>query len=148
MNSFGTDEFTKEHLKNFHADKGVDFFTMLQSRYPLMFSESLAPIPTKPPTGISDALVFFVFFFLFSPLLSFFSARRWYPPGSGEVFDSFRRSGLMDRFIAEGKEYFFISNIENLGAMIDNRSEIFFLSSLLLLCIEIMTVFFFVFQEC
>lgn len=28
-------------------------------------------------------------------------------------------SGMLDKFIKEGKEYIFISNVENLGAVLD-----------------------------
>jgi UTP--glucose-1-phosphate uridylyltransferase len=43
----------------------------------------------------------------------------WYPPGHGDVYQSFYNSGLLDQFIKEGKEYMFLSNIDNLGATVD-----------------------------
>ncbi len=46
-------------------------------------------------------------------------SRHWYPPGSGDVFRSIMRSGLGEQFLKAGKEYLFISNIENLGGLID-----------------------------
>jgi UDP-N-acetylglucosamine pyrophosphorylase len=53
-------------------------------------------------------------------MLYIFSPRRsWYPPGHGDFYDSFRNSGLLDEFIAEGREFCFISNIDNLGATVD-----------------------------
>ena len=59
----------------------------------------------------------------------FFNALpSWYPPGSGEVFSGLARSGLLDQFTKAGKEYMFISNVENLGATIDCKVPIFFLS--------------------
>jgi len=51
--------------------------------------------------------------------LLFLSLSRWYPPGHGDVYDSFYNSGLLKKFISEGKQYVFISNIDNLGATID-----------------------------
>ena len=45
--------------------------------------------------------------------------RSWYPPGHGDVYPSLKRSGLLDKFIKEGKEFIFISNIDNLGATVD-----------------------------
>ncbi|KAJ3109563.1 UTP-glucose-1-phosphate uridylyltransferase [Physocladia obscura] len=45
--------------------------------------------------------------------------RQWYPPGHGDLFESLATSGLLDQLIAEGKEYLFISNIDNLGATVD-----------------------------
>lgn len=43
----------------------------------------------------------------------------WYPPGHGDIYASFYNSGLLDKLIAEGKEYIFVSNIDNLGATVD-----------------------------
>lgn len=44
---------------------------------------------------------------------------RWYPPGHGDFYESFQNSGLLRQFIAEGREYCFLSNIDNLGATVD-----------------------------
>uniref|UniRef100_A0A4W6DUR3 UTP--glucose-1-phosphate uridylyltransferase n=1 Tax=Lates calcarifer TaxID=8187 RepID=A0A4W6DUR3_LATCA len=43
----------------------------------------------------------------------------WYPPGHGDIYASFYNSGLLDQLIAQGKEYIFVSNIDNLGATVD-----------------------------
>lgn len=43
----------------------------------------------------------------------------WYPPGHGDIYQSFYNSGLLSDFIDEGKEYMFVSNIDNLGATVD-----------------------------
>lgn len=43
----------------------------------------------------------------------------WYPPGHGDFYESFYNSGLLDEFIKQGREYCFISNIDNLGATVD-----------------------------
>lgn len=32
---------------------------------------------------------------------------------------SFKNSGLLDKFLAKGKEYCFLSNVDNLGATVD-----------------------------
>lgn len=45
--------------------------------------------------------------------------RSWYPPGHGDVYASLKRSGLLEQFLKEGKEFVFISNIDNLGATVD-----------------------------
>ncbi len=42
-----------------------------------------------------------------------------YPPGHGDVYRSLVNSGLLDRLLAEGREYVFVSNIDNLGATVD-----------------------------
>ncbi|KAF9518105.1 hypothetical protein BS47DRAFT_1371141 [Hydnum rufescens UP504] len=46
---------------------------------------------------------------------------QWYPPGHGDLFDAMHNSGLLDRLIAAGKEYIFVSNVDNLGADVDLR---------------------------
>ena len=43
----------------------------------------------------------------------------WYPPGHGDVYESLYNSGLLEKFVKAGKEYVFISNIDNLGATVD-----------------------------
>ena len=43
----------------------------------------------------------------------------WYPPGHGDVYSSLKRSGLLKKFMDMGKEFIFISNIDNLGATVD-----------------------------
>lgn len=47
------------------------------------------------------------------------NTEAWYPPGHGDIYASFFNSGLLDTFISEGKEYIFVSNIDNLGATVD-----------------------------
>ncbi len=42
-----------------------------------------------------------------------------YAPGHGDLPDAIRRSGLLERFIAQGGKYVSIANIDNLGATID-----------------------------
>ena len=44
---------------------------------------------------------------------------RWYPPGHGDVYQSFFNSGLLEEFIKQGKKYVFVSNIDNMGATVD-----------------------------
>ena len=45
--------------------------------------------------------------------------RSWYPPGHGDIYNSLKRSGLLDKFLEESKEFIFISNIDNLGTTVD-----------------------------
>lgn len=42
-----------------------------------------------------------------------------YPPGHGDLYESIYNSGLLDQLIAQGKEYLFVSNVDNLGATVD-----------------------------
>jgi len=43
-----------------------------------------------------------------------------YPPGHGDLYRSLVRSGMLDELIAAGKEYLFVSNIDNLGSVVDS----------------------------
>ncbi|XP_060687097.1 UDP-glucose pyrophosphorylase 2b isoform X2 [Hemiscyllium ocellatum] len=99
MNSFNTDEDTKKILQKYRQSR-VKIHTFNQSRYPRIDKESLLPIAK----GLS---------------LSGDHAEAWYPPGHGDIYASFYNSGLLQTFLQEGKEYVFVSNIDNLGATVD-----------------------------
>ncbi|XP_008298057.1 UTP--glucose-1-phosphate uridylyltransferase isoform X1 [Stegastes partitus] len=99
MNSFNTDEETKKILQKYKHHR-VNIHTFNQSRYPRINKESLLPIAKN--MGMSGE-----------------NAEAWYPPGHGDIYASFHNSGLLDKLIAEGKEYIFVSNIDNLGATVD-----------------------------
>ncbi|XP_018530594.1 UTP--glucose-1-phosphate uridylyltransferase isoform X1 [Lates calcarifer] len=99
MNSFNTDEDTKKILQKYKHHR-VNIHTFNQSRYPRINRESLLPIAKN--MGMSGD-----------------NAEAWYPPGHGDIYASFYNSGLLDKLIAEGKEYIFVSNIDNLGATVD-----------------------------
>ncbi|CAF2405870.1 unnamed protein product [Rotaria sp. Silwood2] len=71
---------------------------MIFSEYPRIDRETLLPI-AKNIAGSDNSC--------------------WYPPGHGDIYQSFYQSGLLDVFIEQGKEYMFISNIDNLGATVD-----------------------------
>ncbi|KAM3864891.1 UTP--glucose-1-phosphate uridylyltransferase-like [Diretmus argenteus] len=99
MNSFNTDDETKKILQKY-AHHRVKIHTFNQSRYPRINKESLLPIAKD--MGMDGE-----------------NSEAWYPPGHGDIYTSFHNSGLLDKLIAEGKEYIFVSNIDNLGATVD-----------------------------
>lgn len=43
----------------------------------------------------------------------------WYPPGHGDLFDALNNLGLLDRLLAAGKTHLFVSNVDNLGAVVN-----------------------------
>jgi UTP--glucose-1-phosphate uridylyltransferase len=47
------------------------------------------------------------------------SISEWYPPGHGDMYEALGNSGLLDRLLDMGKEYLFVSNVDNLGATVD-----------------------------
>uniref|UniRef100_A0A914WN14 UTP--glucose-1-phosphate uridylyltransferase n=1 Tax=Plectus sambesii TaxID=2011161 RepID=A0A914WN14_9BILA len=98
MNSFNTDKDTARALKR--LDRSGNIRTFTQSRCPRIFKDSLMPVPQDSHDRPDDG---------------------WYPPGHGNIFQSMHNSGLLDELISEGREYCFVSNIDNTGATVDLR---------------------------
>lgn len=48
-----------------------------------------------------------------------YNPEEWYPPGHGDFYRSFVACGLAEKMIAIGKQWVFLSNIDNLGATVD-----------------------------
>ncbi|RUS14535.1 UTP--glucose-1-phosphate uridylyltransferase family [Jimgerdemannia flammicorona] len=42
-------------------------------------------------------------------------------PGHGDLFESLLNSALLEKLLAQGKEYLFVSNVDNLGATVDTN---------------------------
>ena len=98
MNSFYTDEDTKRIIDKYN-NVNVEIATFTESRFPRICKETLLPVASHCETAKDP--------------------EAWYPHGHGELFESFHASGLLDDLIQQGKEYCFVSNIDNLGATVD-----------------------------
>lgn len=96
MNSFNTHDDTFKIVERY-TKSNVQIHTFNQSQYPRLVVEDNSPLPSKGQTGKDG----------------------WYPPGHGDVFPSLRNSGKLDLLLSQGKEYVFISNSDNLGAVVD-----------------------------
>lgn len=96
MTSFNTHEDTLRIIKKY-ANQQLRITTFNQSRYPRINKETLLPCPTNANNDKSN----------------------WYPPGHGDVYNALMQSGVLDQLLAEGKEYLFVSNSDNLGAVVD-----------------------------
>ncbi|KAL1953933.1 hypothetical protein VTO42DRAFT_2011 [Malbranchea cinnamomea] len=96
MNSFNTDDDTQSIIKKYEGHN-IDIITFNQSRYPRILRDSLLPAPKSYDSPISD----------------------WYPPGHGDVFESLYNSGTLDKLLERGVEIVFLSNADNLGAVVD-----------------------------
>jgi UTP--glucose-1-phosphate uridylyltransferase len=94
MQSFYTDDLMKPVLGKV---KDVEILTYNQNKFPRVYEDSLQPVPSSPDAPLTE----------------------WNPPGHGDVFHCLRDSGLLDKLLAQGKKYLFISNIDNLGAIVD-----------------------------
>jgi len=98
MNSFNTDADTSNIIRKYGTENIViDSFN--QNKYPRIFADSLLPMIND-----SDG-----------------EHHQWYPPGHGDVYQSFADSGLLDSYLEAGKEWAFVSNVDNLGATVDFR---------------------------
>ena len=98
MNSFSTSEETLSLLKKYEADGFADRseVELMQNQIPKICQETLEPITwEKDP------------------------AQEWCPPGHADVYTALLGSGWLDRLIADGINYAFISNSDNLGATLD-----------------------------
>ncbi|KAI0254012.1 UTP--glucose-1-phosphate uridylyltransferase-domain-containing protein [Lactifluus subvellereus] len=96
MTSFNTHEDTLRIIKKY-ANQQLRITTFNQSRYPRIFKETLLPCPKSAEDD----------------------KKNWYPPGHGDLYNALLHSGVLDQLLAEGKEYLFVSNSDNLGAVVD-----------------------------
>jgi UDP-N-acetylglucosamine pyrophosphorylase len=98
MNSFSTSEETLAHLKAYQkeglADSGE--VELMQNQIPKIDAQTLDPVqwPADPDL-------------------------EWCPPGHGDLYPALVGSGWLDRLLAEGIKYAFVSNSDNLGAILD-----------------------------
>lgn len=97
MNSFRTDEDTATTLRGYR-DLGVENLPLgfLQSKVPKILEADLTPADHAE-----------------SPELG------WCPPGHGDLYTSIASSGVLDLLLDHGLEYAFVSNADNLGAVLD-----------------------------
>ncbi|XP_056162721.1 UTP--glucose-1-phosphate uridylyltransferase-like [Syzygium oleosum] len=96
MNSFNTQDCMPKIFER-HPNSNIAIATFDQSRYPCLDVDDFMPLPCKGLTG-SDG---------------------WYPPGHGDVYPSLMNSRRLDALLSQGKEYVFIANSDNSGAIVD-----------------------------
>ena len=107
MNSFSTSADTKKALKKYKglasADLGLEF---VQNKAPKVAADDLAPSswPKSP-------------------------AHEWCPPGHGDLYPAMLGSGTLDKLLAKGFKYMFVSNSDNLGATMDLKLLTWFAES-------------------
>ena len=98
MNSFSTSADTLGHLARYSANGLADprEVELMQNQIPKIDAETLQPVewPADPDL-------------------------EWCPPGHGDLFPALVGSGWLDRLLAEGVVYAFVSNSDNLGAVLD-----------------------------
>jgi UDP-N-acetylglucosamine pyrophosphorylase len=98
MNSFSTSGDTLAHLRRYRAEGLADAseVELMQNQIPKIDAASLGPVvwPADP-------------------------SLEWCPPGHGDLYPALVGSGWLDRLLAEGVRYAFVSNSDNLGAILD-----------------------------
>ena len=113
MNSFYTRETTLRALER-HPELRVDVpLDFVQGKVPKLAAGELRPVswPANPEL-------------------------EWAPPGHGDLYTSLVSSGMLDSLLDAGYEYAFVSNSDNLGAVLDERILSWFASERLPLLME------------
>src|SRR4051812_923983 len=98
MNSFYTRDDSLAALARYpdiEADVPLDF---VQGKFPKLLADDLEPAswPDNPEL-------------------------EWAPPGHGDLYTSIVTSGMLDTLLERGYRYAFVSNSDNLGAVLDER---------------------------
>jgi UDP-N-acetylglucosamine pyrophosphorylase len=96
MNSFSTSKDTLEFLKKYPALGEPAKLEFMQSAVPKVDAKTLQPVAWSKNPDL-----------------------EWCPPGHGDLYPSLLGSGLLDRLLAGGVKYMFVSNSDNLGAFLD-----------------------------
>ncbi len=114
MNSFSTRQDSLEFLRKYpelHNDIPLDF---LQHKAPKVLEKNLSPAvwPDNPKL-------------------------TWCPPGHGDLYIALYSSGILDLLLQEGYEYAFISNADNLGAVLDAQILGYFIENELPFMMEV-----------
>jgi UTP--glucose-1-phosphate uridylyltransferase len=99
MNSFATRDDTLAALERYPDlqvhDLPLDF---MQGKVPKLLEDELEPVEWPADPNL-----------------------EWAPPGHGDVYSSLRTSGMLERLLERGYRYLFLSNSDNLGAVLEPR---------------------------
>ena len=98
MNSFSTSGDTLAHMQRYKHDglAAASEVELMQNQVPKIDAATLAPVewPADPDL-------------------------EWCPPGHGDLYPALVGSGWLDRLLDDGVKYAFVSNSDNLGAILD-----------------------------
>ena len=100
MNSFSTSADTMAHLARYAEGGFADpqQVEMIQNRVPKLHTDTLQPVEYAANPDL-----------------------EWCPPGHGDIYPALVGSGWLEKLLAAGVKYAFISNSDNLGAQMDTR---------------------------
>jgi UTP--glucose-1-phosphate uridylyltransferase len=99
MNSFATRDASLEAL-GAYPELAVDRVPadFVQSKVPKLHAETLEPVEHAADPSL-----------------------EWAPPGHGDLYPSLLSSGMLDALLEAGYAYAFVANVDNLGAVMDER---------------------------
>eukprot|EP00945_MAST-04E_sp_MAST-4E-sp1_P002436 g2436.t1 len=98
MNSFNTHDETEAYIRKY-SSHNIRIITFKQSCYPRIDQATLQPLPQQTFQNDQKEL--------------------WNPGGHGDIYAALYQSGVLENLINQGKEYIFISNVDNLCATVD-----------------------------
>ncbi|MBK8945284.1 MAG: UTP--glucose-1-phosphate uridylyltransferase [Ignavibacteriae bacterium] len=98
MNSFNTEKKSLEVLKKYPELNNKIPFDFLQHKIPKINSNNYEPVEFKENENL-----------------------EWCPPGHGEIYTALFTSGMLEKLLSHKFEFAFISNSDNLGAVMDLR---------------------------
>jgi UTP--glucose-1-phosphate uridylyltransferase len=106
MNSFSTRAASLEALEAYPELEQDLPFDFVQSKAPKVLKHDLSPVewPSEPE-------------------------KEWCPPGHGDIYPTLITTGLLDQMLELGYETMFVSNVDNLGAVLDLSILGYFASS-------------------
>lgn len=96
MNSFSTSADTLAALAKYPELGDPRALELMQNKIPKVDAKTLAPIEWEKDREL-----------------------EWCPPGHGDLYAVLATGGTLDRLLAEGIQYVFVSNSDNLGATLD-----------------------------
>ena len=108
MNSFSTSEATLDHLARYKEDglSAADQVELMQNQIPKIDAGSMQPVEWPADSSL-----------------------EWCPPGHGDLYPALLGSGWLERLLEEGVKYAFVSNSDNLGAVMDGEMLAYFAES-------------------
>lgn len=108
MNSFSTSEQTLSHLAKYaeHGLASAHEVELMQNQIPKINAETGEPAVSQRDPSL-----------------------EWCPPGHGDLYPALLGSGWLDRLLDEGIRYAFVSNSDNLGAVMDGEILTYFAKS-------------------
>jgi UDP-N-acetylglucosamine pyrophosphorylase len=98
MNSYSTSAETLAHLSKYHQERMDDpsEVELMQNQIPKIDAKTMEPVQWTADPSL-----------------------EWCPPGHGDLYPALVGSGWLDRLLSAGINFAFVSNSDNLGAVLD-----------------------------